>query len=86
MRMCVDCPVDAQMLPFGEGLVGTGEAGRVEDRGGAITKIDQIGRVPEALVDERVDLHHEGSSNHCVNNGYRCGSLSSESLRRWFGG
>ena len=38
------------------------EAGRVDERGGAVAEVDQVRRVAEALVDERADPHHTDSS------------------------
>ena len=47
-------------------LVGDREAGRVDQRGGAVTEVDQVRRVAEALVDERADPHHTDSSDHTI--------------------
>ena len=34
------------------------EAGRVDDRGGAVAEVDEVGRVTETFVDEHPDSDH----------------------------
>ncbi len=57
VRMGVQCPRESEVEPFDECLVGGRESRWVDDSGGAITEVDHVRRVTEALIDEVVDAH-----------------------------
>jgi hypothetical protein len=58
VRVRVDGPGETKPEPVGELLLDVGEARGIDERGGTVAEIDQVRRVAEALVHERVDPHH----------------------------